>query len=152
MNLSDSQKKIASNVIWSLGGKIVNMASALFVGILVACHELCHQLCRHFHRIRHIRLGQYRNKGAVPTERQERYHIGNMFQSQNLICPSCLFRDCILLIHLQDRPVHVPDDPCIRSDIVHRYREYPTELFHFHRPEQVYRKIGNIPHLHRGRD
>ena len=36
MNLSDSQKKIASNVIWSLGGKIVNMASALFVGILVA--------------------------------------------------------------------------------------------------------------------
>ena len=36
MHLSDSQKKIASNVIWSLGGKIVNMASALFVGILVA--------------------------------------------------------------------------------------------------------------------
>ena len=36
MNLSDSQKKIASNVIWSLGGKTVNMASALFVGILVA--------------------------------------------------------------------------------------------------------------------
>ena len=36
MNLSDSQRKIASNVIWSLGGKTVNMASALFVGILVA--------------------------------------------------------------------------------------------------------------------
>ncbi len=36
MNLSDSQKKIVSNVTWSLGGKIVNMASALFVGILVA--------------------------------------------------------------------------------------------------------------------
>ena len=36
MNLSNSQKKIVSNVIWSLGGKIVNMASALFVGILVA--------------------------------------------------------------------------------------------------------------------
>lgn len=36
MNLSDSQKKIISNVTWSLGGKIVNMASALFVGILVA--------------------------------------------------------------------------------------------------------------------
>lgn len=36
MNLSDSQKKIVSNVSWSLGGKIVNMASALFVGILVA--------------------------------------------------------------------------------------------------------------------
>ena len=36
MNLSDSQKKIVSNVTWSLGGKVVNMASALFVGILVA--------------------------------------------------------------------------------------------------------------------
>ncbi len=36
MKLSDSQKKIVSNVTWSLGGKIVNMASALFVGILVA--------------------------------------------------------------------------------------------------------------------
>lgn len=36
MNLSDSQKKIVSNVTWSLGGKIVNMTSALFVGILVA--------------------------------------------------------------------------------------------------------------------
>lgn len=36
MNLSDSQKKIVSNVTWSLSGKIVNMASALFVGILVA--------------------------------------------------------------------------------------------------------------------
>lgn len=36
MNLSDSQKKIVSNITWSLGGKIVNMASALFVGILVA--------------------------------------------------------------------------------------------------------------------
>ena len=36
MNLSDSQKRIVSNVTWSLGGKIVNMASALFVGILVA--------------------------------------------------------------------------------------------------------------------
>lgn len=36
MYLSDSQKKIASNVTWSLGGKLVNMASVLFVGILVA--------------------------------------------------------------------------------------------------------------------
>lgn len=36
MHLSDSQKKIVSNVTWSLGGKVVNMASALFVGILVA--------------------------------------------------------------------------------------------------------------------
>ena len=36
MNLSNSQKKIVSNVAWSLGGKAVNMASALFVGILVA--------------------------------------------------------------------------------------------------------------------
>ncbi len=36
MHLSKSQKKIISNITWSLGGKIVNMASALFVGILVA--------------------------------------------------------------------------------------------------------------------
>ena len=36
MGLSDSQKKIASNIAWALGGKIVNMASALFIGILVA--------------------------------------------------------------------------------------------------------------------
>ena len=36
MNLTPNQKKIFSNVIWSLGGKIVNMASALLVGILVA--------------------------------------------------------------------------------------------------------------------
>ena len=36
MNLSNSQKKIVSNVAWSLGGKAVNMASALFVGILIA--------------------------------------------------------------------------------------------------------------------
>lgn len=36
MHLSNSQKKIISNITWSLGGKIVNMASALFVGILVA--------------------------------------------------------------------------------------------------------------------
>ncbi len=36
MNLSNSQKKIVSNVAWSLGGKAINMASALFVGILVA--------------------------------------------------------------------------------------------------------------------
>lgn len=36
MNLSDSQKRIVSNVTWSLGGKIINMTSALLVGILVA--------------------------------------------------------------------------------------------------------------------
>lgn len=36
MNLTPNQKKIFSNVIWSLGGKVVNMASALLVGILVA--------------------------------------------------------------------------------------------------------------------
>ncbi len=36
MNLSNSQKKIVSNVSWSLGGKVINMASALLVGILVA--------------------------------------------------------------------------------------------------------------------
>lgn len=36
MKLTNTHKKIFSNVIWSLGGKIVSMASALFVGILVA--------------------------------------------------------------------------------------------------------------------
>lgn len=36
MNLSGSQKTIVSNVFWSLGGKTVNMLSALFIGILVA--------------------------------------------------------------------------------------------------------------------
>lgn len=36
MNLSDSQKTIVSNVFWSVGGKIVSMLSALFIGILVA--------------------------------------------------------------------------------------------------------------------
>lgn len=36
MNLSDSQKIIISNIGWSLCGKIVNLTSALFVGILVA--------------------------------------------------------------------------------------------------------------------
>lgn len=36
MNITSNQKKIFSNVIWSLGGKIINMASALLVGILVA--------------------------------------------------------------------------------------------------------------------
>ena len=36
MKVSQNQKKIFSNIIWSFGGKIVNMASALLVGILVA--------------------------------------------------------------------------------------------------------------------
>ena len=36
MIISQNQKKIFSNIIWSLGGKIINMASALLVGILVA--------------------------------------------------------------------------------------------------------------------
>lgn len=36
LNLSIKQKTIVSNVAWSLGGKVVNMMSALFVGILVA--------------------------------------------------------------------------------------------------------------------
>lgn len=35
-NLSGSKKKIMSNVAWAMGGKIVNMAGALLVGILVA--------------------------------------------------------------------------------------------------------------------
>lgn len=36
MKTTNTYKKIFDNVIWSLGGKIVNMTSALFVGILVA--------------------------------------------------------------------------------------------------------------------
>lgn len=36
LTLSFKQKAIVTNVVWSLGGKIVNMVSALFVGILVA--------------------------------------------------------------------------------------------------------------------
>lgn len=36
INLSLKQKNIVSNVAWSLGGKIANMISALFIGILVA--------------------------------------------------------------------------------------------------------------------
>lgn len=36
MIISQNQKKIFSNIVWSFGGKIVNMASALLVGILVA--------------------------------------------------------------------------------------------------------------------
>ena len=34
--LRGSRKKVATNVAWSIAGKIVNMAGALFVGILVA--------------------------------------------------------------------------------------------------------------------
>jgi O-antigen/teichoic acid export membrane protein len=36
MSLTENQKKILSNVAWAFAGKIVNMVSALFVGILVA--------------------------------------------------------------------------------------------------------------------
>ena len=36
LTLSFKQKAIVTNVVWSLGGKMVNMVSALFVGILVA--------------------------------------------------------------------------------------------------------------------
>lgn len=36
MKITSNQKTIFSNVAWSLGGKIINMASALLVGILVA--------------------------------------------------------------------------------------------------------------------
>ena len=36
LTLSFKQKAIVTNVVWSLVGKIVNMVSALFVGILVA--------------------------------------------------------------------------------------------------------------------
>lgn len=34
--LSDNRKKIFFNIFWAVTGKIVNMAGALFVGILVA--------------------------------------------------------------------------------------------------------------------
>lgn len=36
IKLSGNKKKIVSNVAWAMGGKIVNMAGALLVGILVA--------------------------------------------------------------------------------------------------------------------
>ena len=34
--LSGNKKKIATNIFWAFAGKIINMASALLVGILVA--------------------------------------------------------------------------------------------------------------------
>ena len=36
INLSPTKKKVAKNVYWAFLGKIVNMAAALFVGIIVA--------------------------------------------------------------------------------------------------------------------
>ena len=36
LNLSPTKKKVAKNVYWAFLGKIVNMAAALFVGIIVA--------------------------------------------------------------------------------------------------------------------
>ena len=40
LTLSFKQKAIVTNVVWSLGGKIVNMVSALFVGILVGMSNI----------------------------------------------------------------------------------------------------------------
>ena len=87
MKLSDSQKKIVSNVTWSLGGKIVNMASALFVGILVA---------RYLGPENYGVMNYVISYVAIFTV----FATFGLFQPQVIICYSCLFRNCMFPIHL----------------------------------------------------
>lgn len=135
MNLSNSQKKIVSNVAWSLGGKAVNMASALFVGILIArylgpeSYGLMNYVISYvaiFSIIATFGMDNIEIRELSRQNDKKDAIMGTCFCLRMFFATIAYIVIAISFVLLPNRQVYLPDGVSLWTDPVHRYRESVT--------------------------